>query len=171
HSIGGWDQYYGYGRVNASCAVRAVLSGKIPPEVDITSPRWWGNLDASNASTRYPITGRIAAARATSYSYRVQIAYGVQPHESDWTTVFTSGTLTVPKTGTLYSLTGAQIAAIMPAVPGVTPACGTHSVDANGDQTDWLSPPYTPVAGSCQNSWDEYTFTVRVKATDNHGAA
>src|SRR5207244_9229843 len=104
YSIGGWDQYYGYGRVNANCAVRAVLSGRIPPEVDITSPRWWGNLDPSNASTRYPITGRIAAARATSYSYRVQIAYGVQPHESDWTTVFTRGPLTVPKTGTLYSL-------------------------------------------------------------------
>jgi len=168
-SIGGWDQYFGYGRVNASCMVRAVLTGEIPPEVDITSPRWFGNLDPGGGS--YAITGRVAATRASSFTYRVQIAYGVQPHESDWTTVFTSPTQTAPVDGTLATLSAAQIAAVMPAVPGVTPACGTHTVDPNGDQTDWQAPPYTQNPASCQNSWDEYTFTVRVQATDNNGRA
>ena len=166
-SIAGWDQYFGYGRVNANCMVRAVLAAAVPPEVDITSPRWFGNLDPTGGS--YTISGRVAATRASSYTYRVQIAYGVQPHESDWTTVFTSPSETAPVSGTLATLTGAQIAAVMPAVPGVTPACGTHFVDPNGDQTDWLAPPYTQVAGSCQNFWDKYTFTVRVQATDNNG--
>jgi hypothetical protein len=168
-SIGGWDQYYGYGRVNASCMVRAVLAGAIPPEVDITSPRWWGNLDPSGGP--YAVTGRVAATRASSYTYTVQIAYGVQPHEGDFHTVFTSPTEAAPVSGTLATLSAAQIASVMPAVPGVSPACGTHSVDPNGDETDWLSPPYTAVTGSCQNNWDEYTFTLRVRATDNRGLA
>jgi hypothetical protein len=166
-SIGGFDQYFGYGRVNANCMVRAVLAGAIPPEVDITSPRWYGNLDPSGGS--YAVTGRVAATRASSFTYKVQIAYGVQPHEGDFTTVYTSPTKTGPVSGTLATLSAAQVASIMPAVPGVTPACGTHSVDANGDETDWLAPPYTNVAGSCQNYWDEYTFTLRVQATDNNG--
>ena len=143
YSIDGFDQYFGYGRINASCAVRAVLAGRLPPEVDITSPRWWGNLDSSSTAPSFALVGRVAAGRATSYTYKVQIAYGVQPHESDWTTVYTSGNLTVPTTGDLAQgqLTPARIKAVMPATPGVTPSCGTHSVDANGDMADWLSPP------------------------------
>ena len=169
YSIAGWDQYTGYGRVNASCAVRAVLAGGIPPTVDITSPRWYGNLDTSTGAV-WSVTGTVAAPRATSYSYRVQVAYGVQPHENDWTTVYTSSTHTSAVTGTLATLTSAEVAAVMPAVPGVTPPpdCGDgHSVDPNGDQSDWLKPPYN--VGPCQNYWDEYTFTVRIQATDNHG--
>ena len=34
----GWDQYTGYGRVNAFEAVRAARAGTIPPEADITAP-------------------------------------------------------------------------------------------------------------------------------------
>ncbi len=170
YSIAGWDQYTGYGRVNASCAVRALLIGDIPPTVDITSPRWYGNLDTSSPGATWAVTGTVAAPRATSYTYRVQVAYGVQPHENDWTTVYTSPTRTSPVTGTLATLTAAQVAAIMPAIPGVTPPpdCSDgHSVDPNGDQSDWLKPPYN--VGPCQNYWDEYTFTLRVQATDNHG--
>ena len=169
-TIAGWDQYTGYGRVNAGCAVRAVLVGMIPPTVDITSPRWYGNLDPSNASSSYAVTGTVAAPRASSFTYKVQIAYGVQPHENDWTTVFTSPTKTSAATGTLATLTGAQVAAVMPAVPGVTPPSNCadgHTVDPNGDQVDWLKPPYS--AGPCQNQWDQYTFSLRIQATDNAG--
>ncbi|MHB8719496.1 MAG: hypothetical protein ACYDAC_11485 [Candidatus Dormibacteria bacterium] len=165
-SIAGWDQYTGYGRINASCAVRAVLAGGIPPSVAITSPRWFGNLDPSGGS--YAVTGAISAPRASSFTYRVQIAYGVQPHENDWTTVYTSPTETAAVTGTLATLTATQIAAIMPSIPGVTapPDCNDgHSVDPNGDMADWLKPPVN--VGPCQNYWDEYTFTLRIQATDN----
>ena len=34
----GWDEYTGYGRVNAYEAVRAAKEGRIPPEADITAP-------------------------------------------------------------------------------------------------------------------------------------
>ena len=58
----------------------------------------------------------------------------------------------------------------MPTIPGVTapPDCSDgHTVDPNGDQADWLKPPYN--VGPCQNYWDEYTFTLRIQATDNNG--
>ncbi|MBV8196213.1 MAG: hypothetical protein JOY80_11885, partial [Candidatus Dormibacteraeota bacterium] len=166
-TIAGWDQYTGYGRVNASCAVRAVLVGNIPPVVDITSPRWYANLD-STSGLSFPVQGSVAAPRATSYTYRVQIAYGVQPHESDWTTVYTSPVETTATNGTLATLSSAEIAAIM---PGATSVCGKngHTIDPNGDEPDQLSAPYTTVPGSCQNYWDQYTFTVRIQATDNDG--
>ncbi len=37
----GWDQLSGWGRVNAYEAVKRVASGRIPPEVNITSPDWY----------------------------------------------------------------------------------------------------------------------------------
>src|SRR5437763_3922686 len=37
----GWDQISGWGRLNIDAAVRLIAAGKIPPEADVTSPRWW----------------------------------------------------------------------------------------------------------------------------------
>src|SRR5262249_47188999 len=37
-SIAGFDQYFGYGRVNADHAVLRVASGQIPPETSIETP-------------------------------------------------------------------------------------------------------------------------------------
>ena len=160
HSIAGWDQYFGYGRANANCEVRAVLGGAaIPPEVDINSPVWFSNQDTVLHSS-FPIQGRVESRRAASYTYRVQVAYGVQPHEDEWTTVYTSGTRTAATTGTLYNLTADNINNAMAAYLGAG-----HVVNPNGDQTDWKSPPYTVTPG--KNQWDQYTFTVRVQATDS----
>src|SRR5437660_9575047 len=77
-SQAGWDQFTGYGRVNASQAVTRVLAGQIPPEADMTSPRWFQPLDPARDGD-IVVRGRVAADRATGYTYRVQIAYGNQP--------------------------------------------------------------------------------------------
>src|SRR5204862_413643 len=37
----GFDQRFGYGRINANTAVERVKAGKIPPIVDIVSPTWF----------------------------------------------------------------------------------------------------------------------------------
>src|SRR5205807_10296610 len=37
----GWDQYTGWGRVNAFAAVSRVARGRIPPDVEITAPGWY----------------------------------------------------------------------------------------------------------------------------------
>ena len=40
----GWDRLTGWGRVNAERAVARVAAGRIPPDADITAPRWYAPL-------------------------------------------------------------------------------------------------------------------------------
>jgi hypothetical protein len=162
HSIAGWDQYTGYGRINANCMVHAITSGRIPPEASIDGPAWFANLDTTSTAS-FPITGFVAARRASSYTYAVQVAYGVQPHEGDWTTVYTSPTRTSPLNGTLATLTAAQVTAAM---AKYNPAAYTHAVNPNGDQTDWRTAPVSTNALATSDS-QQFTLTVRLRVTDS----
>lgn len=81
----GFDQRFGYGRVNANNAVLAVKDGKIPPSVDITSPTWFTVLYKDQVTAPTPILGTISAKRATSYDYVVEWAPGVQPTDDQFT--------------------------------------------------------------------------------------
>src|SRR5438132_2436073 len=107
----GWDQITGWGRINANKLVRFVAAGQIPPQADITSPRWWDSLPTAGKTT---IEGRVAAPRASSYTYEVQFAPGVQPPRwplgDTWRTVAT-GAGTAAKTGVLATLDLAQVRA------------------------------------------------------------
>lgn len=165
HSIAGWDQYFGYGRVNAYCMLRAVVDGRIPPEAELTSPAWFSNLDTGRAGS-FDVQGRVAAVRAQSYHYTLEIAYGVQPHDGDWQTVYTSPTLTAPLDGHLATLSAGQVQA---ALAAYNPATYGHAVDPNGDQTDWLAPPYTNASTPGRNEWDRYTVSIRLRVTDDRG--
>lgn len=42
----GWDQYTGWGRLNASKALELLSDGVVPPEASIMSPPWWAAHDA-----------------------------------------------------------------------------------------------------------------------------
>jgi hypothetical protein len=144
HSIAGWDQYFGYGRINANAAVHRVMDGQIPPEAEITAPAWFQivNPDAGTLA----LTGRVAANRAPAYTYSVDTAPGVQPAEGDFVVVEHSDTLTAPQEGTLAQISLTDIAARMPnGVDG-------PSADASG-----------------RGDEDRFTFTVRVRATDSLG--
>jgi len=77
----GFDQRFGYGRVNANRAVEAIRAQRIPPAVDVTSPRWFEVLYKDQVTGSVPIEGTISAKRATSYDYVVEWAPGVQPLE------------------------------------------------------------------------------------------
>ncbi|MCA9590277.1 MAG: VCBS repeat-containing protein, partial [Myxococcales bacterium] len=83
-SKAGFDQRFGYGRANAFRMVEAVKARLIPPEVDIVSPEWFSVLYADRTSGPVPIMGRVAAARAPSYDFKVEWAPGVQPEEGDY---------------------------------------------------------------------------------------
>ena len=168
-SIAGWDQYFGYGRSNANCAVRAVLAGTVPPEADITSPGWFKNLDPATA-TSWPVIGHVAANRAASYTYKVQIAYGVQPHEADWANITPPlGDFTSPVDGVIATITRTQVDAAFAAYNPVTYAALHPAANPNGDQTDWLLPPYTRAGNLGKNQIDEFTFSLRVQVTDSTG--
>jgi hypothetical protein len=128
----GWDQISGWGKFSSNAAVRLVDAGQIPPEADITAPRWWQVLDTQGS---VDIVGRVAAPRAATgtYTYEVQFAPGVQPARwpasDSWTTV-AQGSGTGPKSGTLAKLDMAQVrSAISLAPPPYTPADDPTSRD------------------------------------------
>jgi hypothetical protein len=75
---GGFDEFYGYGRLNADRAVRAAAAGAVGPAVSIESPDWFKSVDP--ASKRIDVRGLVAARRSSAgYTCRVLVAPGVDP--------------------------------------------------------------------------------------------
>lgn len=96
-SLPGWDQRFGYGRTNARRMVEWVRDRRIPPEVDIVSPRWFTVLNPTRAAEQVlRIEGRIAARRAPRFDYTVAWAPGIEPAESAWQTVRSERNVTAP---------------------------------------------------------------------------
>jgi len=124
----GWDAAFGYGRINAYEIVKAVRDEQIPPEAEITSPRWF-DMAPTRGSLR--VEGRVAAVRARSYDYRVEWAVGLQPppHPSvdQWHVVKEQRGLRSPRRGKLATIDLRKVAAALPdggaGVP-VDPATG-----------------------------------------------
>ncbi len=78
HARRGFDEFYGYGRLNAYKAVVAAAGGTIPPEADITSPDWFQQLGPARPSIA--IGGYVNARSA--YTCQVQFAPGAQPNNA-----------------------------------------------------------------------------------------
>ncbi len=134
----GWDPFFGYGRVNADRMVRAVAQNRIPPEADITSPKWFATIDPDSGSIE--IQGTVAARRAPKYSYAVR--WGVwswrdsnsaPAYVTTGITLTASGDQTSPISGTLATIDPAAVTAALSAAngpvgatdgPGVDPATG-----------------------------------------------
>ena len=81
----GFDQYYGYGRVNMVKALDAVNTGLVPPTAEITSPQWYRQIDP--AQPNFDIAGQVSA-RGQSYKCTVEVAPGSEPdNDSDFAAV------------------------------------------------------------------------------------
>lgn len=144
-SIAGWDQYFGYGRLNAAAAVARVASGHIPPEASIAAPAWFATIDPTKTAT-LPISGRAAANRAASYTYTIEVAPGIQPRETDFTLEVASTARDRALDGTLGTIDLDRLAARMP---------------------DGTTGPPIDEAGAPDP--DRFTFTVRLRVTDAAG--
>ncbi len=96
----GWDQRFGYGRVNTYNATTAVRSGAIPPEVDIIYPDWFRVVYPDQEPT-VSIRGHIDARRAPAFDYVVEWARGIEPEEGDWETLAMGVGETAPIDGEL----------------------------------------------------------------------
>jgi hypothetical protein len=143
----GFDQFTGYGRVNAYDAVSRVAAGQIPPEADIRTPIWFRTFDPTRNGA-FDVVGRVAASRAAGYTYRLQIAYGVQPVESDWVDVVPFGpTLTAPFDGVLGTITAADV-----------PAPTADQIARRLAQLPDLTSDY-----------DQFTYTLRLQVRDQPG--
>ena len=89
----GWDQHFGYGRVNLRAALERLgvpglgIAAKIPPEATIDRPNWYDVLDPDrdsdgvNESLMVPIVGTASADRGatTSLSYTLEFGIGIEP--------------------------------------------------------------------------------------------
>lgn len=111
----GWDATFGFGRVNTFEAVRAVAAGEIPPEADLTSPKF---LDVLPATGTVSVDGDLAALRSSGYSFRVQWTTGLQappyPGGDVWRTVADESGRTAPTSGRLAEIDLAEVAASLP---------------------------------------------------------
>jgi hypothetical protein len=75
----GYDEFYGYGRVNMVNAIEATANGTIPPEAEITSPEWYSQIDPAQATAE--VRGHVYA-RGHTYNCRVYVAPGSEPNNS-----------------------------------------------------------------------------------------
>ena len=74
----GHDQYYGYGRVNMARAAVRADAGVVPPEVEITSPEWFSQVDPRKAS--FQVRGTVFA-RGDEFTCEVLVAPGSYPND------------------------------------------------------------------------------------------
>ena len=84
----GWEQRFGYGRVNARSVVDAILAKKLPPDVDILTPAWFDVLypdRTSKATIRIQLNFRKDLYQ--SVDYVLEWAGGADPAATDWKTL------------------------------------------------------------------------------------
>jgi hypothetical protein len=160
HAGKGFDEFYGYGRLNAEKAVSAAAVGTIPPEAEITSPDWFEQLDP--AKPQIALEGDVDA-RSSNYTCRVEVAPGAQPNNGlmtgsppgDFATVasnYCDGTTlhSGPYSGLLAEIDTAQLKAMFP------PGLGAFNGNENGD---------LPQSSNGRPNTLPYAFTVRVVVT------
>ena len=79
----GWDEHFGWGRVDLGKAVSVAASGKLPPEASIQSPDWYAPLVGASAK----LTGRLRARLATGGRFHYQVEWGPGLAPTSWHTV------------------------------------------------------------------------------------
>ena len=83
----GWARRFGYGRPNARTAVDAVMSGRIPTELEVRSPAWFEVIHPERTPKvtidgRIAFRGQMAPPSGTTYDYVVEWAPGVDPDDN-----------------------------------------------------------------------------------------
>ena len=94
----GWEQRFGYGRVNARKVVDAILAKKIPPEVDLLSPTWFQVLyPARTPKVTLTLDLNFRTNLFKTLDYVIEYAGGADPETSDWKTITSETGLTAKK--------------------------------------------------------------------------
>jgi hypothetical protein len=172
----GWDQHFGYGRVNLDAALARVsanpLPPVIPPEAGLESPPWYAVLDPDpngddTLDASFPIRATFDLRGAATASWTLEVGPGIEPKESpvsQWVAV-ASGTTAVPfGHGPGTTRPGAVLATI-PAT-AIAAAAFPTKVAALGQ---FSAPPLAvgpPIQGDANIPSNEFAFTVRLRVTD-----
>ena len=167
----GWDQHFGYGRVDLDAALALVETGPIPPETGLETPPWFqvldpdpdgdGTLDAS-----FPIVATFDVRGAASASWTLEVGPGIEPAE------FPLSEYTVVASGNAGLPFGHGPA---PSRPGAVVATLSAQDIANAafpPLTDFSAPPTAlgpPVHGDADVPSNQFAFTLRLRVEDpNH---
>ncbi|HLF69808.1 MAG TPA: S8 family serine peptidase, partial [Actinomycetota bacterium] len=161
----GWDPYFGYGRINAKRIVDAVRLAKIPPEADITSPRWFDTVDPDAGPIA--IGGRVASLRSDMYSYSVRWGLwswrdnnAAPSYSTEGVTLSHVGDQTTQIEGTLATIDPAVIKSALALANGVV---GAHS-----------GPAVDPVTGrgdhENRNIPDKFGVVVQLQVVSKDGS-
>jgi hypothetical protein len=106
-AVKGFDEIYGYGRVNVLQSILAVEGGRIPPIADLATPDWF-EIVSPAATPRISVTGTIRVPRAERASFALEYALGVQPREDEFVVV-AGGAVSGSMEGTLGTLDFAKL--------------------------------------------------------------
>ena len=118
----GFDERFGYGRLDLGAAMARVAAGKIPPTVLLRTPRWWQLVDPAAASL--PVVAD-SGSRTPSHRIVVEAGLGVEP--TTYISVLETGTLTGKRDArTLGAIDVADLKGLFPA------------------GTDFTAPPSSP---------------------------
>src|SRR5437899_2451090 len=171
-SQAGWDQHFGYGRVNLRAALERLgvpalgITAKIPPEATIERPAWFQVLDPDrdndgvNESLMVPIVGTAAADRGatTSLTWTLEFGIGIEPT-----------TFTPFASGSSAGHVGFDGSTTPPRRPGAV--LGTLDLSdvmaAFPAATNFSAPPSgVVVQGQANVPSNQFAFTVRLRVTD-----
>jgi len=171
----GWDQHFGYGRVNLRKALERLgvpalgITAKIPPEATLEKPSWYQMFDPDmdndgvNESLSVPIAATASADRGATTSLSWVLEYGIGIEPTTFTQFasgsspshlgFAAGTPPHRPGAVLANLDLAQVMAAFP------PA------------TDFSAPPSGPVVqGQANVPSNQFAFTVRLRVADGDDA-
>ena len=136
----GWQQRFGYGRVNARSSVDAVVSGKLPPHVEFRSPEWFEVIDPA-VTPKLAIVGKVDFRNAPgdkfgdTLDYVLEWAPGNQPDDNAWKTIAMGSMMNAGLDGPLGTLDVSNL-----------------TID-------------NPTQGPPDNLVNRYMFTLRLRAT------
>ena len=168
----GWDQHYGYGRVNLRAALERLgvpalsIPQRTPPEATIDRPAWFQILDPDrdndgvNESLRVPIIGTAAADRGgAGLTWTLEFGIGIEPT-----------TFTAFASGSSANHLGFDDTTSPPHRPGVVLATLdlAQVMAAFPPGTNFTAPPAgVVVQGAANIPSNQFAFTVRLRVAGN----
>lgn len=147
----GWDQHFGYGRVDLHKALLWLENGMIPPVARITAPAWSTYLDPRQDTLA--LYGEVRPSGTSGVTWTVEAGYGIEP--TQFTTI-------AQGTGTGAEMLLADVN--LDKIEAVFPS----SVKPTDDDLSTFA--HTP---DPRHSWEaniqpnRHLFTIRLRVTDN----
>ena len=183
-SYPGWDQYFGYGRINVGAAVQEVLAGDPAPAVKISSPEWFSFFARRSFDERgrefgsvdsVSVHGEIEARPDQRWSYRLEWGQGSDVQEGRWQLI-EAGAGQGSFSGEFGSLAVAEVSAAEDAIAGCAERVTPDPFDAlavSGFDASYQSPELDTSDGILGRveKLDPYGVSLRLVVQDDQGRA